>query len=269
MNRSLLTGLVVASLAWQSPAPAAEPPKSLDPRVKIELFAETPQIVTPTGIDVDELGRVWAIESNTHFPPEGYKGLPSDRLLVFTDKDGDGKADDPTVFADGFRHAMSVAVRPPWMDIIQLNELQVAAPVGTTQVFLATRRDLQLLEDTNGDGKVDRQHVLLKLDTKGDYPHNGLAGLAFDSLDNVYVGFGENLGADYTLTGRDGVTLRGGGEGGNVYRFRPDGTGLELWSTGYWNPHASCVDALGHLFTVDNDPDSRSEERRVGKECVP
>ncbi len=257
MNRSLLTGLVVASLAWQAPSPAAEPPKSLDPRVKIELFAETPQIVTPTGIDVDELGRVWAIESHTHFPPEGYKGLPSDRLLVFTDKDGDGKADDPTVFADGFRHAMSVAVRPPWMDIIQLNELQVAAPVGTTQVFLATRRDLQLLEDTNGDGKVDRQHVLLKLDTKGDYPHNGLAGLAFDSLDNVYVGFGENLGADYSLTGRDGVTLRGGGEGGNVYRFRPDGTGLELWSTGYWNPHASCVDALGHLFTVDNDPDSR------------
>ncbi len=256
MARSWLLGLALT--AYVVPAIAAdEPPKSLDPRVKIELFAETPQIVTPTGIDVDEAGRVWAIESHTHFPPEGYKGLPSDRVLVFTDQDGDGQADDPTVFADGFRHAMSIAVRPPWMDIVQLTELQVAAPVGTTQVFLATRRDLQLLEDTNGDGKVDRQHVLLKLDTKGDYPHNGLAGLAFDSLDNMYVGFGENLGADYTLTGRDGVTLKGGGEGGNVYRFRPDGTGLELWSTGYWNPHASCVDALGHLFTVDNDPDSR------------
>ena len=257
MNRSMLTGLVVVSLAWQAPLPAAEPPRSLDPRVKIELFAETPQIVTPTGIDVDELGRVWAIESNTHFPPEGYKGYPSDRLLVFTDKDGDGKADDPVVFADGFRHAMSIAVRPPWMDIVQLNELQVAAPVGTTQVFLATRRDLQLLEDTNGDGQVDRQHVLLKLDTKGDYPHNGLAGLAFDSLDNMYIGFGENLGEDYSITGRDGVVLKGGGEGGNVYRLRPDGTGLTHWSTGYWNPHASCMDALGHLFTVDNDPDSR------------
>lgn len=257
MTRHFFSGLFALSLAGPVALVAAEPPRSLDPRVKIELFAETPQIVTPTGIDVDETGRVWAIESNTHFPPEGYKGLPFDRLLVFTDPNGDGNADDPTVFADGFRHAMSVAVRPPWMEIVQLKELQVAAPVGTTQVFLATRRDLQLLEDTDGDGKADRQHVLLKLDTKGDYPHNGLAGLAFDSLDNMYVGFGENLGADYTLTGRDGVTLKGGGEGGNVYRFRPDGTGLELWSTGYWNPHASCVDALGHLFTVDNDPDSR------------
>ena len=143
------------------------------------------------------------------------------------------------------------------MDIVQIRELQVAAPLGTTQIFLATRRDLQLLEDTDGDGVADRRHVLLKLDTKGAYPHNGLAGLAFDALDNMYIGLGENLGENYSLVGRDGVTLTGGGEGGNVYRLRPDGTGLMLWSTGYWNPHASCIDALGHLFTVDNDPDSR------------
>ena len=56
-------------------------PRSLDPRVKIELFAQQPQIVTPTGIDVDDLGRVWVIESNTHFRPDDYKGHASDRLL--------------------------------------------------------------------------------------------------------------------------------------------------------------------------------------------
>src|SRR4051794_24818802 len=32
------------------------PPVSLDDRLKIELFAEHPQLVTPTGIDVDHLG---------------------------------------------------------------------------------------------------------------------------------------------------------------------------------------------------------------------
>ncbi len=257
MHRSFLAGLVFVSLAGQANIHAEAPPVSTDPRVKIKLFAEHPLIVTPTGIDVDEQGRVWAIESNTHFPPEGYAGHPSDRILVFTDKDGDGRAEEPVVFADGIRHGMSIVVRPPWMPLIQIDKLQVAAPTGTTQVFLATRRDLKLLEDTDGDGKADRQHVLLKLDTKGDYPHNGLAGLAFDALDNLYIGFGENLGESYTLTGLDGVTLTGGGEGGNVYRFRPNGTGLEQWSTGYWNPHASCIDATGHLFTVDNDPDSR------------
>jgi putative membrane-bound dehydrogenase-like protein len=247
-------------MAW-----AQDQPQSLDPRIQISLFAENPQIVTPTGIDVDETGRVWAIESNTHFPPEGYTGHPTDRVLVFTDRNGDGKADEPVVFADGIKHAMSIAVRPAWMAPIVLSDSSSPLPPGEgpgvrvlpTQVFVATRRDLKLLEDTDGDGKADREHILLQLDTKGDYPHNGLAGLAFDSLDNVYIGFGENLGENYTLKGRDGVTLSGGAEGGNVYRFRPDGTKLELWSTGFWNPHASCVDALGHLFTVDNDPDSR------------
>jgi len=257
MTRHFLFGLVTLSWLWQVSAGAETPPVSTDPRIRIDLFAENPQIVTPTGVDVDETGRVWVIESNTHFPAEGYQGHPTDRVLAFSDKDGDGRADAPVVFADGIRHAMSIAVRPAWMDIVQIPELQVSAPAGTTQIFLATRRDLQLLEDTDGDGVADRRHVLLKLDTKGDYPHNGLAGLAFDALDNMYVGLGENLGENYSLVGRDGVVLTGGGEGGNVYRFRPDGTGLELWSTGYWNPHASCVDALGHLFTVDNDPDSR------------
>ena len=263
IRQTLAAGLLatlVTSATW-----AQDQPQSLDPRIQISLFAENPQIVTPTGIDVDEAGRVWAIESNTHFPPEGYAGHPTDRVLVFTDKDSDGKADDPTVFVDGIRHAMSIAVRPAWMAPISLSDSSSPLPPGEgpgvrvlpTQVFVATRRDLKLLEDTDGDGKSDREHVLLKLDTKGDYPHNGLAGLAFDSLDNVYIGFGENLGETYTLKGRDGVTLSGGAEGGNVYRFRPDGTKLELWSTGFWNPHASCVDALGHLFTVDNDPDSR------------
>ena len=59
-----------------------ESPVCLDDRLKIELFAEQPEIVTPTGIDVDHLGRVFVIESNTHFPPEGYQGHPTDRILI-------------------------------------------------------------------------------------------------------------------------------------------------------------------------------------------
>ena len=42
-----------------------------------------------------------------------------------------------------------------------------------------------------------------------------------------------------------------------LFRCSPDGTDLTLWATGFWNPHASCVDAFGRMFTVDNDPDDR------------
>jgi len=234
------SAMASAALGADSRPPSSDaPPKSLDPRLTIELFAEAPQIVTPTDLAVDHLGRVWAIESNTHFPPAGYKGHPSDRILIFQPGANGAKAGPPRTFADGFTHAMSIAV-----------------PFGDG-VYVATRREIFHLIDRNGDGKADERRSILRLETKGDYPHNGLAGFAFDGLGYMYIGLGENLGADYRLVGTDGRSLSGGGEGGSLFRFKPDGTDLTLWATGFWNPHASCVDAFGRLFTVDNDPDDR------------
>jgi len=246
---------------------ADEPPKSLDPRLKIELFAEHPQIVTPTGLDVDHRGRVFAIESNTHFPPEGYKGHPSDRVLVMSDSDNDGKADKIVVFTDGLKFSMSVVVRPIWFPVsgtalaageAAKSPVASAKPLNPKQsVYIATRREIFLFHDDDGDDKADRKESIVHLDTKGDYPHNGLAGFAIDALGWMYFGFGENLGADYKIIGSDGTTLSGGGEGGNIYRCRLDGSKLSQIATGFWNPHASCFDAFGRLFTVDNDADSR------------
>ena len=248
MNRLALC-LIIFAMASQ--LRADEPPKSLDPRLKIELFAEHPQIVTPTGLDVDHRGRVFAIESNTHFPPEGYKGHPTDRLLVMSDSDGDGKADKIVVFTDGLKYSMSVAVRPIWFPVAATKDQPKQS------VYIATRREIFLFHDDDGDDKADRKESIVRLDTKGDYPHNGLAGFAIDALGWMYFGFGENLGADYKIIGSDGTTLSGGGEGGNIYRCRLDGSKLSQIATGFWNPHASCFDAFGRLFTVDNDADSR------------
>ncbi|SFJ01394.1 PVC-type heme-binding CxxCH protein [Planctomicrobium piriforme] len=303
--------LAVAFSATSQTIAADAPPRSTDPRVTIELFAESPQIKTPTGIDVDSRGRVFAIECNTHFRPEGYDGHPTDRLLILIDADHDGRCETVKTFADGFQFAMSVAVRPVWLDSVRLSGEQNPLKVDGLglkdnsntqpstfnlkpspnpqpfQVFLATRKAIFLLEDTDGDDVCDKQTQLAWLDTKGDYPHNGLAGFAFDALGWMYFGFGENLGAPYTLFSRESLspvssvespepekksvnsnspstlnpqrstTFSGGAEGGNLYRMRPDGTQLSHWATGFWNPHASCVDAFGRLFSVDNDPDSR------------
>ena len=241
-----------------------EAPRSTDPRLKIELYAESPQIVTPTGIDVDHAGRVWAIESNTHFPPEGYKGHPTDRILIFEGRAGDGRAQKSTVFKDALVHSMSIAVKPVWLDLFQYSGAAASDTASTkpqpnnkTEVFIATRREILLCTDTTGDLQCDDVKQLVHLETAGNYPHNGLAGFAFDAEGFMYFGFGENLGADYKIIGSDGVTLSGGGEGGNVYRCRPDGSKLQRWATGFWNPHASCFDSLGRLFSLDNDPDSR------------
>ena len=237
---------------------ADEPPKSLDPRLTVELFAEHPQIVTPTGLDVDDRGRVFAIESNTHFPPEGYKGHPTDRVLVMSDSDNDGRADKIVVFTDGLTHSMSVMVRPRWFPVPKT--ASHATP--KQSVYVATRKEIRLFHDDNGDDVADRNDRIVTLDTPGNYPHNGLAGFALDGLGWMYFGFGENLGAVYKIIGSDGTTL-GGSDAGNIYRCRLDGSKLSQIATGYWNPHANAFDGYGHLFSVDNDPDSRPPCRLI------
>lgn len=220
-------------------APPADTPHTTDERLLIELFAAEPDLVTPTGIAVDDHGRVLVIESHTHFRPDDYQGPPADRIRVFEDTDGDGRADRISTFFEGTRFTMNLAV---YRD-------------GT--VYVATRNELFRLRDADGDGQAEERTQIARLDTPGNYPHNGLSGFAFDFAGDVYFGLGENLGADYRLIGSDGTTLSGGGEGGNIYRCRADGSGLRRIATGFWNPFHLAFDAFGRLFAVDNDPDSR------------
>jgi putative membrane-bound dehydrogenase-like protein len=215
----------------------AQPPTVTDDRLVLELVAREPDIVTPTGLAVDERGRVWVIENHTHQRPPRYQGPTSDRVRIFSDFDAAGRARKSSTFADGFTNAMSLALRDDGV------------------VYLATRSDIYRLRDK--DGVAGERQVIVRLDSPGDYPHNGLSGFAFDGVGNLYFSLGENLGAPYKLIGADGTTLAGGGEGGSIYRCRPDGTRLERVATGFWNTFHLTFDAFGRLFAVDNDPDSR------------
>jgi putative membrane-bound dehydrogenase-like protein len=222
-----------------------ETPRSHDPRIQVDLFAASPDIMQPIGAAFDHKGRLLVIESHTHFRPKGYKGPAHDRVRILEDTDGDGKADRFTTFYEGTDATMGIAVHPDG------------------SVYLATRNEVLRLRDTKGSGKADECRRILFLDTKGNYPHNGLSGLAFDARGNLYVGMGENLGADYKLIGSDGATLTGGGEGGNVFWCTADGRGLRRLATGFWNPFGICTDIFGRVFAVDNDPDEMPPCRLV------
>jgi putative membrane-bound dehydrogenase-like protein len=242
----LLAGAAIS--AWPAAPRAKRPadaPRAHDPALRVERFAAAPDIVQPIGAAFDRRGRLLVIESHTHFRPKDYQGPPHDRIRVLEDTDGDGKADRFTTFFEGTRATMGIAVHPDG------------------SVYLATRNEILRLRDTDGHGKADEKKRLVFLDTKGDYPHNGLSGLCFDSRGDLYFGMGENLGADYKLIGADGTTLTGGGEGGNVFWCRSDGTGLRRVATGFWNPFGLCRDIYGRLFAVDNDPDAMPPCRMV------
>jgi putative membrane-bound dehydrogenase-like protein len=228
---------------------SAEPPsaKSLDrtsspvptdPRLVVERFAASPDVVHPIATDFDARGRLLVVESHTHFRPPKYDGPKHDRIRVLEDTDGDGKADRFTTFFEGTTHTMDVAVHPDG------------------SVYVATRNEILRLRDSDGDGKADEKTRIAFLDTVGNYPHNGLCGLTFDSRGDLYFGMGENLGAAYKLIAADGTTIAGGGEGGNVFWCTADGKKLRRVATGFWNPFGACRDIYGRLFVVDNDPDS-------------
>ena len=231
--------IVCATLPGPAGTVFGAEPEVLDKRLELTLFCEQPDIVTPVAIDIDSAGRVWAIESNTHFQKPDYKGHPSDRILVIADSNSDGKADRFDVFTDGLQQTMGLKL------------------IDDRHVLLATRREILLFEDRNGDRRSDGRKSLVRLETASVYPHNGLSGFEIDSFGTVFFGMGENFGASYKLTGSDGRTLTGSGEGGSVYRVRPDGSALTRVATGYWNPFHLGFDAFGNLFTVDNDPDGR------------
>ncbi len=243
MRYSLLT-LPLLALAFAllpargQPPPPVDVPRAHDPRLVVERFAADPDLVHPVGLDFDQRGRLLVIESHTHFPPEGYKGPPHDRIRVVEDTDGDGKADRFTTFFEGTKKTMDLAVYPDG------------------SVYVATRNEILRLRDTDGDGKADERRRIVFLDTKGDYPHNGLSGLCFDAKGDLFFGMGENLGAAYRLVGADGTTVADEGEGGNIFWCTADGAKLRRVATGFWNPFGITRDVFGRLFAVDNDPDA-------------
>ena len=238
---SAIRWAVAGSLLLVPACALAAPPVSTDDRLVVELVAKEPDILTPTGLAVDEQGRVWVIENNTHERPNDYKGPDSDRILVFSDFDESGKARKSSVYADGFKNSMGLALRPDG------------------SVYLVTRSEIFILR---GKDNAEEKKSIMKLDG-GVYPHDGLDGPTFDGVGDMIFGMGENLGAPYKLVGSDGVTIEGGGEGGNVFRCKPDGSKLERIATGFWNPFGQGFDAFGRLFIVDNDPDSRGPCRLV------
>ena len=73
-----LSKLAVLCLLAQCTAAAGEGPVATDSRLVVELVAREPDILTPTGIAVDEGGRIWVVENNTHERPTAYKG-PAER----------------------------------------------------------------------------------------------------------------------------------------------------------------------------------------------
>jgi putative membrane-bound dehydrogenase-like protein len=228
--------VVVLSLL-PSLADSAEPRVLLE-GAKLELIAREPEIVTPIGMAFDQKGRLLVVESHTHQRPADYAGPKGDRIRLLSDSDGDGRLDRWSTFAEGYQQAMNVAV------------------ADDGDVYVVTRRDVHRLHDADNDGRADNDEVIVRLETEGQYPHNGLSGIYLHEH-IIYLGLGENFGFPYELVSANGDKLSGSGGVGAIFHGRRDGSMPFLrTATGFWNPFSICMAPANRLFTVDNDPDA-------------
>lgn len=137
------------------------------------------------------------------------------------------------------------------------------------EIKVSTRRFigrfLNAATKQRADGEPEK---LVTCDTRSNYPHNGVGGLAIDPAHPGWLafGFGENLGADYTFVGSDGVRLSGGAEGGSTLGM-PYCHLLPFTESHQWEKHTAHFDfrsadwkewcdyvARSHCAELSDDP---------------
>ncbi|MEM7477531.1 MAG: ThuA domain-containing protein [Planctomycetota bacterium] len=164
------------------------------------------------------------------------------RVIRLRDMDGDGRADETKVFCE------------------------VDAPRGLLwdrdRLFVMHPPHLSVFFDHDGDGVADEQKTLVKNLAFGyykrpaDHTTNGLS-IGVDGW--LYL-----AGGDFgfmNAEGTDGrrITHRGGG----VLRVRPDGTGLEIYSTGTRNILEVAISPEMEMFARDNTNDGGGWDVRL------
>ncbi|TWT61510.1 PVC-type heme-binding CxxCH protein [Rubinisphaera italica] len=218
---------------------AAEPAPQVSatqPGVRLTLVAEHPDLATPTGIDVDDKGRVWVVATHTHMRPDDYEGPSHDEILVFDTSQV--QTSQRQVFYNSTTATM---------------DLELGAD---GWVYLAERDRILRIKDLDGNGTADVEEELVVLTTEADYPHNGLSGLSWHPDGDLVFGLGENFATPWTLAGTDGPAIHGAAQGG-IFRCSADGKNLRWIAQGLWNPFGTCVREDGEIFAADNDPGER------------
>lgn len=201
---------------------------TLPPGFHATLFAGEPDIVQPMGMTLDDRGRLWVVE-NYSYP--GWKSEGKDRVLIFTDKDGDGHFDERKVFLDDGVNVTSVAV-------------------GFGGVFMLSLPQLVFIPDKNQDDVPD-----------------GPAEVLLDGWDLAKMGHNapNNLtwGVDGWLYGLNGIQAKcnigkpGAADNERVYfdcgvwRYHPQRRIFETVSLGTTNPWGIDFDRYGQIFITN------------------
>jgi quinoprotein glucose dehydrogenase len=252
----------------------------LPPGVQVDLWAAEPMLANPVAFGFDEQGRVFVSETHRyrssvldirhymfmleddmaartvddrvamvrkHFGPQ-YKelGKESEIVRLLEDRDGDGRADFSSVYADGF-------------DTV-LDGIASGVLARKGRVWFTNIPELWELGGMDSEGRAtSRRSVSHGYGVRFSFTGHDMHGLAIGPDGRLYFSFGDR-GA-YVKTQEGGV-LDFSDEGA-VFRCDLDGSNMEVVHRGLRNPQELVFDDHGNLFTADNDCDHGDRERLV------
>jgi len=245
--------VAVSDLAAQE-KPRRQPEKaSLETAadLRVQVFAQEPQRYCPTGIDVDEHGRVWVAEGvnyrgaagpKTKEPPFCLKPFrkTGDRIVVLEDTDSSGKCGKTRVFAEG---------------------LDITAPKGFAvignRVWISQSPNISTIE-IKTDGTAGQKEVVLT-GFGGIHGDHSVHSVTLGPDGRLYGCFGDT-GCDTKFPdGRHLVTNGKPWRGGCVFRMNHDLTGAEIIGHNFRNGYEAAVDSFGNAFMSDNDEDDGNQ----------
>lgn len=265
--------------------------------LKVELAAAEPLLANPVAFHIDEHGRFYVVETfRLHAGVTDIRGhmdwldeelavktveervaymtrhegkriedykQHSDRLRLLWDGNGDGRADQSVVFADGFNGvadgiAAGVLARQgevyfaniPSLWKFNLPELRLpGAPPTNALPFRppAANRKSSAVSLATGFG------------IRVGFLGHDLHGLIMGPDGKIYFSIGDR-GAHVRTKEGNLIELH---ETGAVFRCDPDGANLELFATGLRNPQELAFDESGNLWTGDNNSDGGDPARWV------
>lgn len=251
--------------------------------MKVELFAAEPKLASPVAISVDERNRVYVAEEyRFNLGTEENRTRPffleddlqiqtlddrlkmyekfasrfeggmdwfrkvADQVRLLEDTDGDGKADQTTIFAPGFNGT--------------LDGLAAGVMATDGDVYFTCIPNLWRLRDTDHDGVADEQTIIQTgFGVNAGFLGHDLHGLCWGPDGKLYFSVGDR---GFHLTTREGQILHGP-RNGAVFRCFPDGSDFEVVCRGLRNPQELAFDQFGNLFAADNNCDKGDHSRLV------
>jgi len=197
------------------------------PDFALTLVAAEPLIVKPISIDWDARGRMWVAETPGYPEKEKFSGIPAhDQISILSDTNVDGRMDKKQVFFHGL-------------------DLVTSLVFHRDGVIVSQSPEILFLRDTDGDDVADKREVLFSGFGFGD-THAVISNLRWGMDGWIYGTQGYSGNDSRHITNAAGKDF--GHIGNGLFRFKPDGSVIEMVSNYGSNTWGCDFDAEGELF---------------------